>query len=184
MQSVYQGRIVEVVEYEVEVAPGKKKMFEKARRAPGVRLIIRDAAWRFLLNKEWRYELGEHDWRLPGGKVVDTLQEWISIVDAWKDVLPYVEEAARREALEEAWLIVESMTIVTKKVCGATMERDLWYVLVDDWIESERIHEEWEHIEWYERFSWDALRDMLAEGSIQEGRSAAILAQLLLSKTA
>ena len=55
---------------------GDKKMtFEKARRAPGVRLLIIKKN-KILITKEYRDEIGEFDYRLPGGKVFDKLEEY------------------------------------------------------------------------------------------------------------
>jgi len=53
----------------------KEVVFETARRAPGVRLIIvRDG--QMLITREFRNELDDYDYRLPGGKVFDTLDEY------------------------------------------------------------------------------------------------------------
>ncbi len=78
---VYKGRILEIVEQPMRL--GDKKMtFEMARRAPGVRLIIADTSrQKILLTKEYRYEFEDYDYRLPGGKVVDTLEEFNSLGD-------------------------------------------------------------------------------------------------------
>ena len=68
------GKILELVQFEVDIA-GKKKIFETARRAPGVRLIFeRDG--KILLSREYRRETASYDYRLPGGKVFDTLAEF------------------------------------------------------------------------------------------------------------
>lgn len=43
--------------------------WEKVARAPGVRLILDDQkAGKILLTREFRRELGDYDYRLPGGK--------------------------------------------------------------------------------------------------------------------
>jgi hypothetical protein len=56
---VYQGRILEIVQKEVG-----GKIFEIARRSPGVRLIIlKDES--ILLTKERRHEYNGYDYRLP-----------------------------------------------------------------------------------------------------------------------
>ncbi len=68
------GKMLELVQFEVDIA-GKKKTFETARRAPGVRLIFeRDG--KILLSREYRREIASYDYRLPGGKVFDTLTEF------------------------------------------------------------------------------------------------------------
>ena len=70
--SLFRGKIIEVVEKDIE---GRK--FEIARRSPGVRIIIRDGN-KILITKEYRYEHNSYDYRLPGGKVFDTLEEFNS----------------------------------------------------------------------------------------------------------
>ena len=60
---VFRGKIVEVVQ-------DAKREF--ARRSPGVRLLIIKGN-QTLLTKEYREEIKSFDYRLPGGKVFDTL---------------------------------------------------------------------------------------------------------------
>jgi hypothetical protein len=70
---VAKGKIFELVQ--LEQPDGR--IFEVARRTPGVRLIIPDyATEKILLTKEFRRELNDFDYRLPGGKVFDTLDEF------------------------------------------------------------------------------------------------------------
>jgi DNA-binding NarL/FixJ family response regulator len=68
--------LLELVSQEVTVE-GVTKMFEFARRAPGVRMIIsaQDGSGKILLTREYRPSLERYDYRLPGGKVFDSLQE-------------------------------------------------------------------------------------------------------------
>ena len=65
----YQGKIIEVVEKEVE-QDGKIQTFEFARRSPGTRLIIPKGD-KIILSKEFRHELGKYDYRLPRGEGFD-----------------------------------------------------------------------------------------------------------------
>lgn len=70
---VAKGRIFELVQ---TVQPDGR-VFEVARRAPGVRVIIANKAKeQILLTKEFRQELSDWDYRLPGGKVYDTLDDY------------------------------------------------------------------------------------------------------------
>ena len=102
---VYQGRIVELVQYPVLV-DGKEVVFEKARRSPGVRLLIETPDGQFILNREKRHELGlEEDLRLPGGKVFDSLLEYNTFLSNQKDETDIIEkakEAAEKEARDIA----------------------------------------------------------------------------------
>lgn len=68
----YKGKLFEVVSEPVEIE-GKTFEFEKVRRSPGVRLIMKDGQGNILLTREFRRELSKFDYRLPGGKVFDSL---------------------------------------------------------------------------------------------------------------
>jgi 8-oxo-dGTP pyrophosphatase MutT (NUDIX family) len=72
-------------------------VFEIARRSPGVRLIICDKD-KILLSKEFRKELKGYDYRLPGGKVFDTLKEYNKNK---KNIKKYTLVAAKNECEEE-----------------------------------------------------------------------------------
>jgi hypothetical protein len=70
---VYRGKMFEIVNWEGK--PGVT--FEAAVRAPGVRLIIeteKDGLKALLMTKEVRREATGVDFRLPGGKVFDSLE--------------------------------------------------------------------------------------------------------------
>ena len=74
-----EGRIGAIVKFPVLVDEGEgyvEKTFEKFVRSPGTRIIaVRDNT--IYLQKEARMEQnGAFDWRLPGGKVVDTFEEY------------------------------------------------------------------------------------------------------------
>ena len=64
----YQGRIIEVVEQTMEVG-AKTLTLEFARRAPGTRLIIPTSDGKISLTKEYRPEIQDYDYRLPGGNL-------------------------------------------------------------------------------------------------------------------
>lgn len=69
----------------------KKTLFEKARRAPGVRLIIVKED-KILLTREYRDEIKSFDYRLPGGKVFDKLSDYQKHQS--ENLLPFAEKAA------------------------------------------------------------------------------------------
>lgn len=67
------GRIIELYEKEFDF-DGNMRLFEYARRPPGVRLLFeRDG--KILLTKEYRDEHANFDYRLPGGKVFDRITD-------------------------------------------------------------------------------------------------------------
>ena len=152
------GRIIELYEKEWEI-DGKIKLFENARRPPGVRLIFeRDN--KILLTREFRGEHDGYDYRLPGGKVFDTIEEYRSFDG---DILDAARDAALIESKEECGIIVtrEHLELLKVSHCGATMEWDLYYFIVRDF---ELTHEqdlgEGESItyDWYTR---DAIIELI-----------------------
>lgn len=72
MNIVYRGKLFDII----QIPQPDGRVFEVARRAPGVRVIVHDAKeQKVLLTREFRRELDAWDYRLPGGKVFDTLNE-------------------------------------------------------------------------------------------------------------
>ncbi len=107
------------------------RIFERAARAPGSRLIIvKDG--QMLLQREKRHELnGKTDIRLPGGKVFDTLDE-LENFDG--DIVDASRQSIAGEALEECGIIVkpENLVYFGLDVLGATCSWDLHYWIASD----------------------------------------------------
>lgn len=172
----YQGKIIEVVEKTVDVQ-GKEKIFEIARRSPGVRLIIpKDDL--VILSKEFRHELGTFDYRLPGGKVFDTLEEYNQANKSPESLLSVAEHAAKKEAHEEVGIDVTDIKFFHKSICGATVEWDLYYFIVESFETGEQHLEEGETIS-VELVHKDEARAMCLDGRISEERSALALLRYL-----
>jgi len=85
-------------------------------------IIAKDG--KLLLLREYRYELKREDYRLPGGKVFDALESFVSFQG---DILNAAEDALKKEAEEEAGILVEPFSFLGKSLCGATIEWDLYY---------------------------------------------------------
>lgn len=178
-QIAYRGKLLEIVR--VPMSDGTRSVyFERARRAPGVRLIIHDSdRKKVLLTKEHRYELDRDDYRLPGGKVVDSLEDFHKIIK--KDsVTAAAEQKAREEALEEAGVVANKVTPYHVSVVGATVEWDLHYFVIDEFTISDT-GQKLEHgenitLDWYE---YEKARDMCLDGMISEERSALVLLRWL-----
>ena len=171
------GRIIELYEKEWEI-DGKIKLFENARRPPGVRLIFeRDN--KILLTREYRGEHDGYDYRLPGGKVFDTIEEYRSFDG---DILDAARDAALIESKEECGIIVtrEHLELLKVSHCGATMEWDLYYFIVRDF---ELTHEqdlgEGESItyDWYTR---DSIIELIQKWEMSEDRSIGVLLLYLI----
>lgn len=158
------------------------RVFEVARRAPGVRLIIHDEpAGKLLLTKEFRRELGEWDYRLPGGKVFDSLDEFEDFRASGSDIVEVAKAKAIEEAQQEAGVEIASLGLYKKSVLGATVEWDLYVFETTDWqlnVEGQEL-EVGEKIEADNWVTYDQARTMILEGSMQEERIALVLLQWL-----
>lgn len=176
----HRWRIVQTIEYEVDFH-GVTKVFEKAQRAPWVRVIIQNKQKEIYLQYEYRYELDDYDRRLPWWKVFDTLNDYDVFLQSGDSIDDYIIEAAKRESYEEAWILLSDCTILWKKICGATMEWDLWYVSANvDTFDVSKSGEEWDHICEGKWFNVDEIYIMIKNWSIQEWRSVAMVVQFIL----
>ena len=110
------------------------RIFERVLRAPGSRImVIKDG--KLLLNREKRGELGNRtDYRLPGGKVFDTNEEYQSFLASGQDIIEASRQSVTREALEEAGLIVDPLTLeyLGVDILGATVAWDLHFWVARD----------------------------------------------------
>lgn len=175
----YQGRIVEIIEKEVFL--GKTtKTFEIARRSPGVRLIVPKDG-KILLSREYRHEVEGYDYRLPGGKVYDSLTEYNTALSNNVDMSESGKQAAVKEAREEVGIEVRDLSHLHTSVCGSTIVWDLLYFVVEDFTVVEQELEDGEDItvEWVDR---EKVRDMCLDGTISEERSALVLLRYLNNK--
>lgn len=176
---VYSGKIFQVVEQPM-TCDNCDKIFELARRSPGVRLIIiKDN--KILITKEFRGEHNTIDYRLPGGKVFDTLSEYQENLD--KDLLPFATAAAKKECLEETGLVVKNISHFYTSKAGATVEWDLYYFIVDDFEanpEGQKL-EEGENIE-VEWKTFDEVKELCQNGSINEDRTIGVLFKFFLKQ--
>lgn len=175
---VFRGKIFEVEQY---VQPDGR-VFERAVRAPGVRLIIADKDnGQVLLTREFRSELNAWDYRLPGGKVFDRLEEYDKFRESGGDILEAAESKAKGEGAEEAGINVVSVELVKISKLGATVEWDLYCFEVTDWNDHPdgQQLEAGEEIEAPKRFSYKEAEKLILEGHMQEERVALILLQWL-----
>ncbi len=176
---VYQGKIIEVVEEEVEIG-GNMRTFEFARRAPGSRTIVIAKTGKILLSKEYRREANGYDYRLPGGKVFDTLSEYNAFLSQEPDearMAEIAEAGARKELAEEVGINKADMELLYLSRCGATVEWDLYYFVahvVDESLGEQQLEEgEDIMVEWVSR---GRAKSIALDGSkFSEDRSAAVL---------
>ncbi|HMM62218.1 MAG TPA: NUDIX domain-containing protein [Candidatus Saccharibacteria bacterium] len=175
---IKKGKIFELV----QITQDDGRVFEIARRAPGVRLIISDTDnKKILLTKEFRQELNGWDYRLPGGKVFDSLEEYNAFRESGEDILTHAKSKAVDEANEEAGINVKELHQIKKSTLGATVEWDLYIFEVDAWTKSNNGQqlENGEQIEADSWFDYTEARKMIMDGQMQEERVALSLLQWL-----
>ena len=169
----YSGSIIEVLHQKMKIG-NEVRIFEKARRSPGVRIMIVENN-RMLIIKEYRTELEDWDFRIPGGKVFDTLEDYKSALESGENMLKMAVEAAKKEVLEETGLVVENINYFrTSGTGGPTVEWDMFYFVADEFCESKngQTLEPGENItcRWMD---FEDVRKMCIDGSIKEDRTVA-----------
>lgn len=168
----YSGKIIEVVEEK-----HGNKIFEIARRSPGVRALIVDKD-KILLSREFRTEINDYDYRLPGGKVFDTLEEYRPHLK--EDLVESAKNAVIKECYEEVGLKVKNPRLIKVSKAGATIVWDLYYFLIENFIKDIQHLEDGEDItfDWY---TFDQVQELCMNNQIQEDRSVAVLLNFLLA---
>lgn len=160
----YHGRIIEVVEEPI------------AKRSPGVRaLIVHDG--KMLLSKEFRTETNNYDFRLPGGKVFDRLDEFCQHEN--EDLLPFAKDAVVKEVYEEVGLVAKDPVLIKVSKAGATVQWDLFYFEIKDFQKDIQHLEEGEDI----TFAWHTYEEVLKlcqENKVQEDRSVGVILNYLI----
>ena len=174
----YQGRMLEIVNQ--DMTNGKNTItFEIARRTPGIRLILVDLANQTIsLSKEHRYEIDGDDYRLPGGKVFDTLDEYNTFLNSGDDILSPAIDKAFGEAEEEVGLKLQDLEHFHTSICGTTVKWDLFYFVSTKWTVVDQKLETGEHISRVE-VSFDDARNSALRGGMSEERSALVLLRYL-----
>lgn len=176
---VFAGKIGEVIH---TVQPDGR-VFEKFCRPPGTRLIIVSPEKKILITKEFREETNNYDLRLPGGKVCDTLEEYNKLRESSEDILEAAKAGAIKEAREEAGVTVKDLKLITIANAGATVEWDLYYFKVEDYVHHEdgQALEEGEEI----KITWmsiDEIKKAIQSRQMQEWRSVGVLLGTVIPK--
>ncbi len=172
---IFQWKIIEVVQQTVEIGD-KQLLREIARRSPWVRLIVCDGD-KILLTKEFRREIDGYDYRLPGGKVFDTLKEYN---EHRNDIESYALLWVKRECEEETWLIPQDISLYYISKIWATMERDLYYYVIAKFSH----HEKGQQLELGENITveWKTQEEIFAlikQWAMNEDRSVGVLMRYL-----
>lgn len=174
-----EGKLGAIIQFPMLVDTGNgyvEKMFEKFVRPPGTRIIATDNG-KIYLQQEHRLETtNTFDWRLPGGKVVDSFAEYKTWLG--KD-LPeeMILAAGRKELQEEAHLDTTSLVLYKKSSCGASEEWDLYYLVANNCTPHTSDHNEGEEIIDGAWFTYDEILAMCQSGEIDEDRTVSALYQ-------
>ncbi len=156
------------------------KLFEFAKRAPWVRIIIFNKEKnKILLTKEYRNELDQFDYRLPWWKVFDTPAERKNA--NYSKIEEYAKQAAIKECREETGLIVSNIKLLWVSHAGATVTWDLYYFITDSIIEATW----WQELEsgevitqdWY---STTQILNLIKDWKMQEDRTIWMLFKFFL----
>jgi 8-oxo-dGTP pyrophosphatase MutT (NUDIX family) len=181
---VFEGKLGAIVDFPVLVDEGNGyvlKKFQRFVRPPGTRIIAKKGNIIFL-QKERRLETNNgFDWRLPGGKVLDTWNEYKQYLN--KDIPEdIILTAAAKELREEAGLSSGKLSLYRKSSCGASVTWDLYYVIGEEVTEETRTTVEAEEIVDGKWFSFEEITNMIKNKEIDEDRTIAILLQLILEE--
>jgi hypothetical protein len=181
---VYQGKMFEVVRFE----PKPGVTFETAVRAPGTRLLVeyeKSGEFGLLMTRELRHdrEGSVWDYRLPGGKVYDTLQDFNNAKENNNDLDTDTLKAAKLEAIQEVGVKDGDFSKINISKAGGSVEWDLHYFLVKDVQLGDQELEDHEQGEIEVTFlSIPEIFNKLKNGEIKEGRSAAVIWDYLAKK--
>ncbi len=129
-----------------------------------------------MLTREFRTELNDWDYRLPGGKVFDTLDEFAQFRESGASIDVAVQQKAVAEAREEAGVAIRDPRPYAISKCGATVEWDLHVCVATEW--RGNLDQQFEDGEQIDDISWypfDEIRQMIFDGKMQEERIALIL---------
>jgi hypothetical protein len=174
----YQGKMFEIVTFKAK--PGY--FYETAVRAPGVRLLIeykKDTQFGLLMTRELRHDRDRStlDYRLPGGKVFDSLEEYNKAKDNHVDIAAQAFKQAKVEARQEVGVIDGDFTPIAIARAGGSVEWDLHYFLVKNSTLGEQDLTEEEKVDNIEVvfLTVKEIFDKLKNKEINEGRSADVI---------
>ena len=151
------------------------------RRPLGIRALIVNKKNQILLSKEFRYELNDWDFRLPGGKVFELLEDY-KVALEHDTVMESVLQTVPKEVLEEVGLIVDNPRLLKDSKDGAGVIWDLYYFEIRDYRKSESGPqlEEDEVIHGYQWYEFDEIINMCQKNQIHEDRSVGVLLTYIL----
>lgn len=152
------------------------------RRPPGIRALIVNENNQILLSREFRYELNDWDYRLPGGKVFDSLDDYKSALEN-DTVMENVLKTVPKEVLEEVGLVVRNPKLLKVSLDGAGVIWDLYYFEIRDYKKSDNGPqlEENEIINGYKWYEFNDIIKMCRNNEIHEDRTVGVLLTYILN---
>lgn len=184
-ESLFDNGFFEFVRTEERfIVDGNEKMIKRnmVRRPPGIRAIIINKKGEILLSHEFRYELNAFDYRLPGGKVFDTLKDYQESIKN-NTVDEFVKKAVFREVREEVGIEIKNSELYKVSHDGAGVIWDLFYFIIRDYevIPNGQILEENEIVDGFVWKSFDEIIEMCGSGMIHEDRTVGVLLSYILN---
>lgn len=151
------------------------------RRPPGIRAIIVNDKKEILLSKEYRYELELFDYRLPGGKVFDNLEDYKKSIE-YNTLLENVYKTVAKKVKEEVGVSIKNPILYTTSHAGASVVWDLYYFIIEDYeiIDDGQELEENEIIDGFVWKTQDEIIEMCLDKQIHEERTIGVLLSYIL----
>ena len=161
-REVFRGRNFSVREVDIAIPGGGTEVHEHVWRTDGTRIIAFDPERGVLLTHEYRHELAEWDWRIPGGKI---------------DGGETAEQAAAREFREEAGFEAARLSLLWTTTPDSTVRYQRYFFLATELNEvgAEREVGEDLTVHWFEL---DDACAMALNGEMREEISALALLRL------
>lgn len=183
--SIFNNGFFEFIETEEEFnINGEIKCIKRnmVRRPPGIRgLIVDKNNKKILLSKEYRYELKKWDYRLPGGKVFESLEDYKKALDN-NSVYESVIKTVAKEIKEEVGIKIKDPVLVKLSQAGAGVIWDLYFFEITDFeiIDNGQQLEENEVIDGFEWKSYEDIIKMCINQDINEDRAISVLLTYIL----
>lgn len=157
----------------------KRIKYNYVVRPPGVRALIIENN-RILLTKEYRYELNTWDYRLPGGKVYNTINDYNN-AQKKESILEDVRKTLFREVFQEAGYEICDYELLKISKNGLKIHWDLYYFKVTSGKQISTVNiNDYEYVttQW---FSFNEVLNLCQNNQISEDRSVAIILTALLT---